>query len=342
MGITILSTATPSTASAGMSAGPNGTSAPATGFAALLTGQLNLTPQGEGMALLQEAKGGAADEKEALSGTDGLLAGTDPALAAMLGLPANLTVPAPPVRTTLQPDLDLAQASTEATEQLGLSSSSPQVKTALLAETFTLFSGPSDTSTLQEGNSTGQAANLAVNNFTDTLNQATQSAALHVTSNRPPAPPPPSATVSTPLHSPDWGKGFSEQVVWLARGEQQSAQININPPQLGPVQISLQINGDQANAVFASPHPEVRQAIEASLSQLREMLSSAGINLGQADIGANLAQQQQNARTPFQPPRSNTQSGEMALTAENSTIPGGVSSSTISLQRGRGMVDLFA
>jgi flagellar hook-length control protein FliK len=144
--------------------------------------------------------------------------------------------------------------------------------------------------------------------------------------------------VSTPLTSEAWPKQFGEKIVWLARNDQQTAQININPPQLGPIQITLHLNGDQASAIFASPHAEVRQAIEAAMPQLKEMLSSAGINLGDANVGANLAQQ--NPDNPFLAANKNQSGHENAiLPANENAASTGVSQV---LQRGRGLVDLFA
>lgn len=144
--------------------------------------------------------------------------------------------------------------------------------------------------------------------------------------------------VTTPLHNNGWARDFSDKVVWLAKNDQQQAQININPPQLGPIQITLNISGDQASAVFTSPHAEVRQVIENSLPQLKEMLSGAGINLGQADVGANLAQQ--NRETPSQSMNGNRFANENAILPGNGNT--GDNKISAPLQRGRGLVDLFA
>lgn len=144
--------------------------------------------------------------------------------------------------------------------------------------------------------------------------------------------------ISSPLHSKAWPEQFSEKIVWMARSDQQSAQIQINPPQLGPLQITLHLNGDQANAIFASPHPEVRQALEAAMPLLREMLQSAGINLGDASIGANLAQQNQN--NPFSSSNRNQSGHENAILPANADpVNAGVGEMA---QRGNGLVDLFA
>ena len=146
-------------------------------------------------------------------------------------------------------------------------------------------------------------------------------------------------SIATPLTNKAWPEHFGDKVVWLARHDQQTAQINITPAQLGPIQINISLNGDQANAVFTSPHPEVRQAIEAALPQLREMLSAAGINLGDANVGAHTGQQQNH-----EPPASsaNTQQSRH----ENAILPAnenaGKAIASPALHRGRGLVDLFA
>lgn len=144
--------------------------------------------------------------------------------------------------------------------------------------------------------------------------------------------------VRTPLHSAGWSQDLGGQVVWMTRHDQQSAVININPPQLGPVNISLNINGDQASATFVSPHAEVRQAIEDALPRLREMLSGAGINLGQANVGSQLAGQSNNGQPQtFASPRSEPDNAILRETSGQIAV-----TSTGLLSGGRGAVDLFA
>ena len=144
--------------------------------------------------------------------------------------------------------------------------------------------------------------------------------------------------IPTHLRESSWSQHFGEKIVWLAKNDQQSAQININPPELGPVQITLNLSGDQAKVTFASPHAEVRQAIENSLPQLKEMLSSAGINLGQSNVGANLAQQSPD--NPYQSANGKHLADENAILPANDKALNVTTSSV--LQKGRGLVDLFA
>jgi flagellar hook-length control protein FliK len=144
--------------------------------------------------------------------------------------------------------------------------------------------------------------------------------------------------VNAHLHSAAWPQQFGDKVVWLARNDQQSAQLTINPPQLGPVQISLNLSGDQASIVFASPHAEVRQAIESAMPQLKEMLASAGISLGQSNVGANLSQQPDNSA--FADANGKRSADENAILAANDNAANAAGSPV--LHRGRGLVDLFA
>ena len=144
--------------------------------------------------------------------------------------------------------------------------------------------------------------------------------------------------INTHLRESGWSQQFGEKIVWLAKNNLQSAQININPPELGPVQITLNLSGDQIKVAFASPHAEVRQAIEGALPQLKEMLSSAGINLGQANVGANL--NQQSTDNPYQTPNGKRFADENAILPANDSVQSNRTNTV--LQKGRGLVDLFA
>lgn len=146
------------------------------------------------------------------------------------------------------------------------------------------------------------------------------------------------AHIQTPLQSPNWGNSFGDKIVWLAKNDMQSAQISINPPQLGPMQISLTLNGDQASAIFTSAHAEVRQAIESAMPHLREMLSASGITLGDASVGAQLPQQQRESQQHFA--NGNRSTGENAILPADSGTE--TLSGAVPIQRGRGLVDLFA
>jgi flagellar hook-length control protein FliK len=94
--------------------------------------------------------------------------------------------------------------------------------------------------------------------------------------------------------SPGWDQALGQKVVWMVAGGQQSASLTLNPPDLGPMQVVLNVTNSHATATFTAAQPEVRQALEAAMPKLREMLGDAGISLGQTSVNAGNAQQQQN------------------------------------------------
>lgn len=132
-----------------------------------------------------------------------------------------------------------------------------------------------------------------------------------------------------------WGQALGEKMVWMAAGAQQTATLTLNPPNLGPMQIVLNISNEQATASFFSAQPEVRQALEAAFPRLREMMGEAGIQLGQATVSADTPQQNapdqrsQRAALPF-PNQDGISMGELPLNQSSA------------LQSGRGLVDTFA
>lgn len=145
-------------------------------------------------------------------------------------------------------------------------------------------------------------------------------------------------SITAHLHDNKWSQQLSDRVLWLARGDVQNAQINITPAHLGPIQISLSLNGEQMTAHFVSAHQEVRQALEDALPRLREMLAGAGINLGQANVGS---QQQQAQAEQFATKSENSrQSGDGAILPADQHGIDTVSPRPI--QSGQGLVDLFA
>lgn len=104
--------------------------------------------------------------------------------------------------------------------------------------------------------------------------------------------------VQTPVGQPKWDGDFAQKIVMVANQQNQAAEIRLNPAHLGPVEVSLNIVNDQgtqaATAQFVSAHLGVREAIEASLPKLREMLAESGIALGDVTVGAESSEQQAN------------------------------------------------
>ncbi len=101
---------------------------------------------------------------------------------------------------------------------------------------------------------------------------------------------PPAATpalpVGPPFQSSRWQEALGQQVLWVARQDQQVASLIMNPPELGPVRVTIELNDGRASAAFVSLLPDVRQAIEDAVPRLKEMFAEAGLQLQHASVGS--------------------------------------------------------
>ena len=104
---------------------------------------------------------------------------------------------------------------------------------------------------------------------------------------------PASEFIPARLGTTAWDNQVSQKVVWMVGGMDQTASLTLNPPDLGPVQVVLNVNNDQATVAFSSATPEVREALENAMPRLREMLGDAGVTLGEASVSANMPDQRQ-------------------------------------------------
>ena len=130
-----------------------------------------------------------------------------------------------------------------------------------------------------------QVADLPVSDFQAHMERAAAMApaAASLTSS---ASSNPSLRVDTPFGQAGWHDEVGQKLTWMVSNNRQQADLVLNPPQLGRVEVSLTMNGDQATAVFVSSNPAVREALENSLHRLREVLADAGVSLGQTQVGS--------------------------------------------------------
>jgi flagellar hook-length control protein FliK len=118
-----------------------------------------------------------------------------------------------------------------------------------------------------------------------------------------------SLLLQQPIDKPKWGQEFGSRMVWMSKEGIQNAQIRLTPAHLGTIEVKISIQNDQANISFMSQHGAVREAIEATLPRLREMMQEAGVKLEQANVSggeSNTDTQQKHAdKTPAQLAQAN-------------------------------------
>ena len=124
--------------------------------------------------------------------------------------------------------------------------------------------------------------------------------------------------MTTPVNQKQWGSELSKRIAMLINnGQQQVAELRLNPAHLGPLSVRLQLDEDQANISFVTNHQAVKEAIELSLPKLKEQLQQQGLDLGNVDVGKE---------------DSGNEEAENQLTDSKSTIFDDVDSTETSLQ----------
>ncbi|WGY68329.1 flagellar hook-length control protein FliK [Burkholderia cepacia] len=140
----------------------------------------------------------------------------------------------------------------------------------------------------------------------------------------------------------DWTDALSQKVVFLSNAHQQSAELTLNPPDLGPLQVVLRVADNHAHALFVSQHAQVREAVEAALPKLREAMEAGGLGLGSTTVSdGGFASQQQNPQQTFAGGQSSRRGngGSSAVDAPADVAQSAPAAASVSRA---GLVDTFA
>ncbi|MFN3882834.1 MAG: flagellar hook-length control protein FliK [Nitrincola lacisaponensis] len=92
--------------------------------------------------------------------------------------------------------------------------------------------------------------------------------------------------------NPAWSRALGERAVMMAQQGPRIAEVRLDPPELGSLRIRVQIHGnDQVSLSFNAPNAAVREVLEQSLPRLREMFNEQGMNLADASVSDQSAQE---------------------------------------------------
>jgi len=109
-----------------------------------------------------------------------------------------------------------------------------------------------------------------------------------------------SPVLTKPLTHPEWSKDLGNQIIWMNNKELSTAEIRMNPEHLGPISIRIDLTQDQASVQFTAQHAVVREALEASIPKLREMLGTQQLNLADVTVSQSTTSDQGQSQSPYQ------------------------------------------
>ncbi|KZY47160.1 MULTISPECIES: flagellar hook-length control protein FliK [unclassified Oleiphilus] len=95
-----------------------------------------------------------------------------------------------------------------------------------------------------------------------------------------------STTVMTGLDEVEWGEEVGQKIVWLTGKAIQSAEIHLNPAELGPIDVKISVQNDAAAITFNAHNASVREMLESNVVRLREMMETNGVELQEVNVDA--------------------------------------------------------
>ncbi len=248
---------------------------------------------------------------------EGQAAGLHPtALAAAIqtetGVPADLQVLSEQIAEVLQlqslPAADLKALSARIAEVLqsqslpaaDLKTLSTRIAEALQAQTDVKTLSTRIAEALQARQLDGVRTELAnastrlseTNQATSTSTESRFSPLLGHALASPPTAPNPLFNLDVPVRQPGWDRAVSERVQWMVNQKVQLAELKLNPPHLGQLEVRVRMEGERAHVHFIAPLATVREALELALPRLREMLADAEMSLGDVTVSQQGAEQQ--------------------------------------------------
>jgi len=180
---------------------------------------------------------------------------------------------------------------------------------------------------------------LRTENFANKLNSLNQAMTQQVNAAQRSAVVP---GQPVPMQQNGWSEAVVDRVMWMSSQNLKSAEIQLDPQDLGRLDVKISLNQDQTQIAFASPHAAVREALEGQMNRLRDMFTQQGMNLGDVNVSdQSLARGWQGQGSEGQG-RGGSSSRGGAGGSEDEVVIGSVEVSGTPLKAGRGLVDYYA
>lgn len=90
--------------------------------------------------------------------------------------------------------------------------------------------------------------------------------------------------LDVPPQSPQWNDQVAKRISIMASESVQSARIQLDPPELGSLEIKVKVQNDQVSVAFGSNNQMVRDALESQTPRLRELLEQQGVDLADVNV----------------------------------------------------------
>ncbi len=98
------------------------------------------------------------------------------------------------------------------------------------------------------------------------------------------------------IHKSDGQQQLGEKIRWMVNARNTMAEIRLDPPELGSMQVRVNVAGDAASVSFVVQSQQAKEALADAMPKLRDMLSEQGIELGDAQVRKDNSSGQDNGQ----------------------------------------------
>lgn len=125
------------------------------------------------------------------------------------------------------------------------------------------------------------------------------------------------ANVGLPVAAEQWGSQIAQRMTWLTGQGINSADIQLNPPELGPMQVRIDSSENSARVTISVHNAAIREALEAQLPRLRDMFASQGLDLVDVDVDSRDYTEGEFQSTQDDADAQSSNAGDSSLTARD-------------------------
>jgi flagellar hook-length control protein FliK len=123
------------------------------------------------------------------------------------------------------------------------------------------------------------------------------------------------------VDSPEFGQGLADRLSWMVDNNLSSAKLQVNPPQLGPIEVRIALQGDHAQVWLVSHSAVTRDALQSSSPNLREMLGAQGFGQVSVDISQRNFQDRSAYAQPYERAPAALTGSSTAISAVAASVP---------------------
>lgn len=112
----------------------------------------------------------------------------------------------------------------------------------------------------------------------------------------------------------DFADAVKDKVMLMISQKLQQFDITLDPPELGNMQVRVNLQGEQASVNFVVQNQQAKESLEQNMHKLKEMLAEQGVDVGDSNV------EQQSQQSDMEESKDDSQKNVRSNTADASDV----------------------